>query len=357
MLRFLFATFFIALASLSPRPTRRRVPRRRKASSPCSTAKTSPAGTACRTSTRTSSRRMTDDAPQEADRRLDRRREEALERAGRRTRQRRPRGVPHDRPRLRRHRVALEYKTVAKADSGIYLRATPQVQIWDTTKAGGKWNIGADKGSGGLYNNATGSPGRDPLVHADKPFGQWNAVSHPHGRRARRRSTSTASSSSITPGSKTSGTSALPAAPHRADPVADARRRDPLAQRLPPRDRRRGGQRHPPQARTPPASRTSSTARTSPAGPARSRTTRSRTGPSSASRRRAATSTPRPSTPTSPPASNTASRPAATTASPSATPARASRRPSPCARSKFWTTPLRNTRSSTRASTTARPTA
>lgn len=48
----------------------------------------------------------------------------------------------------------IDYKTVAKADSGIYLRATPQIQIWDYTEEGGKWNIGADKGSGGLWNNA-----------------------------------------------------------------------------------------------------------------------------------------------------------------------------------------------------------
>ena len=48
----------------------------------------------------------------------------------------------------------IEYKTVAKADSGIYLRANPQVQIWDTTKVGGKWDRGADMGSGGLFNNA-----------------------------------------------------------------------------------------------------------------------------------------------------------------------------------------------------------
>lgn len=71
--------------------------------------------------------------------------------------------------------LLIEYKTVAKADSGIYLRATPQVQIWDTTKAGGKWDRGADKGSGGLYNNPKGSPGQLPLVHADRPFGQWNS--------------------------------------------------------------------------------------------------------------------------------------------------------------------------------------
>ena len=68
----------------------------------------------------------------------------------------------------------IDYKTVAKADSGIYLRATPQVQIWDYTKEGGKWNIGADQGSGGLWNNSAGAPGKDPLVLADKPFGEWN---------------------------------------------------------------------------------------------------------------------------------------------------------------------------------------
>jgi hypothetical protein len=68
----------------------------------------------------------------------------------------------------------IDYKTVAKADSGIYLRGTPQVQIWDYTEEGGKWNIGADKGSGGLWNNSAGALGKDPLVLADKPFGEWN---------------------------------------------------------------------------------------------------------------------------------------------------------------------------------------
>jgi hypothetical protein len=69
----------------------------------------------------------------------------------------------------------IDYKTVAKADSGIYLRGVPQVQIWDYTKEGGKHNLGADKGSGGLWNNRPGTPGKDPLVLADKPFGEWNA--------------------------------------------------------------------------------------------------------------------------------------------------------------------------------------
>ena len=69
----------------------------------------------------------------------------------------------------------LEYKTVAQADSGIYLRGTPQVQIWDTTEAGGKWEIQADKGSGALWNNTKGTNGQVPLVHADKAFGEWNS--------------------------------------------------------------------------------------------------------------------------------------------------------------------------------------
>lgn len=71
--------------------------------------------------------------------------------------------------------LLIDYKTVAKADSGIYLRGVPQVQIWDTTKEGGKWDRHADKGSGGLFNNSPGAPGQLPLVHADKPFGEWNS--------------------------------------------------------------------------------------------------------------------------------------------------------------------------------------
>jgi len=67
----------------------------------------------------------------------------------------------------------IEYKTVPKADSGIYLKATPQVQIWDSTDPS-KFSLGADKGSGGLWNNTAGRPGKDPAVLADKPLGEWN---------------------------------------------------------------------------------------------------------------------------------------------------------------------------------------
>lgn len=71
--------------------------------------------------------------------------------------------------------LKLKYKTVPLADSGIYLRGTPQVQIWDTTEEA-KFKLGANLGSGGLWNNSPGTPGKDPLVKADNPFGQWNDV-------------------------------------------------------------------------------------------------------------------------------------------------------------------------------------
>ena len=71
--------------------------------------------------------------------------------------------------------LLLEYKTVPLADSGVYLRGCPQVQIWDYTEKA-KFGLGANKGSGGLWNNSPGAPGKDPLVLADKPFGEWNQL-------------------------------------------------------------------------------------------------------------------------------------------------------------------------------------
>src|SRR5688572_12077041 len=58
-------------------------------------------------------------------------------------------------------------------DSGIYLRGIPQVQIWDPNNPREVRN-GGDKGSGALWNNRPDSPGRFPLVKADKPVGEWN---------------------------------------------------------------------------------------------------------------------------------------------------------------------------------------
>ena len=72
------------------------------------------------------------------------------------------------------YELMIDYKTVAGADSGIYLKAVPQVQIWDSTDEK-KFAIGGDKGSGGLWNNSKGAKGKDPLVLADKAFGEWNS--------------------------------------------------------------------------------------------------------------------------------------------------------------------------------------
>jgi len=70
--------------------------------------------------------------------------------------------------------LMLEYKALPKGDSGIYLRGVPQVQIWDSTESDPR-GLGQDKGSGGLWNNSKGAPGKDPLKKMDKPFGEWNS--------------------------------------------------------------------------------------------------------------------------------------------------------------------------------------
>jgi hypothetical protein len=69
----------------------------------------------------------------------------------------------------------VDYWIAPKADSGIYLRTTPQVQIWDFTDPD-KFRHNADKGSGGLWNNSAGARGKDPLVVADNPIGEWNRL-------------------------------------------------------------------------------------------------------------------------------------------------------------------------------------
>jgi Domain of Unknown Function (DUF1080) len=71
--------------------------------------------------------------------------------------------------------LLAEYHIEPRGDTGIYLRGVPQVQLWDPADPQLAAQ-GADKGSGGLWNNGPGRPGRDPLVRADKPAGEWNAV-------------------------------------------------------------------------------------------------------------------------------------------------------------------------------------
>ncbi len=57
-----------------------------------------------------------------------------------------------------------------EADAGIYLRGTPQVQMWDTARV----RVGAQVGSGGLYNNQV-HPSK-PLKVADNKLGEWNTM-------------------------------------------------------------------------------------------------------------------------------------------------------------------------------------
>jgi hypothetical protein len=60
-----------------------------------------------------------------------------------------------------------DWKIEKNGDSGLYLRGTPQVQIWDP-KSGPANGVG----SGGLYNNQK-NPSK-PTEVADNPIGEWN---------------------------------------------------------------------------------------------------------------------------------------------------------------------------------------
>jgi hypothetical protein len=62
--------------------------------------------------------------------------------------------------------MLVDWKIEEGGDSGIYLRGSPQVQIWDPKHANGVY-------SGALYNNQAG-PSK-PLVNADAPVGEWNS--------------------------------------------------------------------------------------------------------------------------------------------------------------------------------------
>ena len=64
--------------------------------------------------------------------------------------------------------MLVDWKITKDGDSGIYLRGTPQVQIWDTSRT----DVGAQVGSGGLYNNQI-HPSK-PLKVADNLVGEWN---------------------------------------------------------------------------------------------------------------------------------------------------------------------------------------
>jgi hypothetical protein len=65
----------------------------------------------------------------------------------------------------------VDWKIKEHGDSGIYLRGSPQVQIWDP-KDPAQLKNGCDKGSGAFWNNQNNP--RFPLVVADNPIGEWN---------------------------------------------------------------------------------------------------------------------------------------------------------------------------------------
>ncbi len=64
--------------------------------------------------------------------------------------------------------MIVDWRITREGDSGIYLRGSPQVQIWDTTRV----DVGAQVGSGGLYNNKVYES--KPLLVADNPINDWN---------------------------------------------------------------------------------------------------------------------------------------------------------------------------------------
>ena len=65
----------------------------------------------------------------------------------------------------------LDWKIRPAGDSGIYLRGSPQIQMWDPDHEPYHAN-GADKGSAALWNNQRHP--RFPLVKADNRAGEWN---------------------------------------------------------------------------------------------------------------------------------------------------------------------------------------
>lgn len=64
--------------------------------------------------------------------------------------------------------MLVDWKISKEGDSGIYLRGSPQIQIWDTSRVAS----GAQVGSGGLYNNQQNLS--KPLKVADNQVGEWN---------------------------------------------------------------------------------------------------------------------------------------------------------------------------------------
>jgi HEAT repeat protein len=64
--------------------------------------------------------------------------------------------------------MILDWKILKNGDSGIYLRGSPQVQIWDASRV----DAGTSVGSGGLFNNQENQS--KPLEVADNFPPEWN---------------------------------------------------------------------------------------------------------------------------------------------------------------------------------------
>ncbi|HYV28311.1 MAG TPA: DUF1080 domain-containing protein [Candidatus Eisenbacteria bacterium] len=65
--------------------------------------------------------------------------------------------------------MLVDWKIPPRGDSGIYIRGSPQVQIWEPASPG---QFKPPDGSGGLYNNQKNP--RHPLKNVDHPVGEWN---------------------------------------------------------------------------------------------------------------------------------------------------------------------------------------
>ncbi len=166
---------------------------------------------------------------------------QALERRERRAGQRRQRAVCHHRPRLRRHRAAprvqdrrqgrqrhLPARHAAGADLG-HDRGRRQVEAW--RRQGLRRPVEQHAGRG---RQGPAGARRQALRRVEQ-------LPHPPGRRADLGLAQRQAGRGRRPDGELLGSHGA-AAESGPDPAADARRRDPLAQRLPARDPRGGGE-------------------------------------------------------------------------------------------------------------------
>ena len=177
---------------------------------PLSTARTSRAGTAGRSTPRAPRQRqqLSPAEREKEDRGVDGGCEEALESRERRTGERRQGAYLATDRDYGDLELLLEYKTVAKADSGIYLRDNPQVQIWDWNQKFDAKNPTANR----IWaREGSSTTPRDRPVETPCCSPTSRLVSGTRSASSRSESgprfTSTANSSSTSPAWKTTGAS------------------------------------------------------------------------------------------------------------------------------------------------------